>query len=403
VPGSAAAQTATADRSTLDRPIAPYLLVLGSAVLCYAALGLVLRALPGYVTHTLHSGGFSVGLAVGSPAITGAVLRPVGGRLADKHTSKPVMVGGAVVMTAGTILAFVSSLPVLIASRLIVGAGEALMMGAGVRWLLELAGQNRRGQALGHIGLANYAGLAIGPLLAEWFGLVNASATLWIVAAALPLAGAALAMTVGGHHVASFSASGQEKLATRDLLRLTARPGLGLLLVNVGYVAVLAFGATVLTSNRLGLAALVIPIFGVGVIVSRTALARVPDRFGGRRTLVVAATIEAAGLVSLAFATSVTIAVLSLVVLAIGQGLAVPALGLLALQGIPPGAQGAAAGVFFAYFDAGVGLGGPAVGAAAGAVDASAALAFAGAAVFLAVPAALLRAGSNGNDPGGDA
>jgi len=47
----------------------------------------------------------------------------------------------------------------------------------------------------------------------------------------------------------------------------------------------------------------------------------------------------------------------------------------------------------FAYFDAGVGLGGPAVGATAGAIDAGAALALAGAAVFLAVPAALLRVG----------
>jgi hypothetical protein len=32
------------------RPWTPYLLVLGSAVLCYAALGLVLRGLPNFVT-----------------------------------------------------------------------------------------------------------------------------------------------------------------------------------------------------------------------------------------------------------------------------------------------------------------------------------------------------------------
>lgn len=77
------------------------------------------------------------------------------------------MVAGAVVMTAGTFLALVTSFGALIVSRLIVGAGEALMMGAGVRWLLHLAGESRRGQGLGHIGLANYAGLTVGPLLAE--------------------------------------------------------------------------------------------------------------------------------------------------------------------------------------------------------------------------------------------
>jgi predicted MFS family arabinose efflux permease len=378
------------ERETEKRAIVPYLLVLASAVLCYAALGLVLRALPGYVNDTLHGGGVGVGLAVGAPALTGAALRPIGGRLADRHTSKPIMVIGSVIMTAGTFLALVTSLGALIASRLIVGAGEALMMGAGVRWLLQLAGQNRRGQALGHIGLANYAGLAIGPVLAEILGFSNESTALWLVAAGLPIAGAALAASITQDRAAPTPA--QEALPTARLFQLTLRPGIGLLLVNVGYVALLAFGATVVTGHHLHLAALVIPIFGIGVIVSRTALARVPDKFGGRRTLLAAATTEAAGLIVLSFATSPALAVAALVVLAIGQGLAVPSLGLLALQGVPPGAQGAAAGLFFAYFDAGVGLGGPAVGLAAGAIDAAAALIFAGVAVFLAIPAALAAA-----------
>jgi predicted MFS family arabinose efflux permease len=383
--------TKTAERASQrageKRPIRPYLFVLASAVLCYAALGLVLRALPGYVDDTLHGGGVGVGLAVGGPALTGAALRPIGGRLADRYTSKPVMVVGAVIMTAGTFIALSTSLGALIASRLVVGAGEALMMGAGVRWLLQLAGQNRRGQALGHIGLANYAGLAIGPVLAEILGFNKESPTLWLVAAGLPIAGAALAAAISqGQAVA---APPHEALPTRRLFQLTVRPGIGLLLVNVGYVALLAFGATVVTGHHLHLAALVIPIFGIGVIVSRTALARVPDKFGGRRTLLAAATTEAVGLVVLSFAATTALAVVALVVLAIGQGLAVPSLGLLALQGVPRGAQGAAAGLFFAYFDAGVGLGGPAVGLAAGAIDAPAALIFAGVAVFLAIPAAV--------------
>jgi MFS family permease len=91
------------------------------------------------------------------------------------------MVAGAVVMTAGTFLALVTSFGALIVSRLIVGAGEALMMGTGVRWLLHLAGESRRGQGLGHIGLANYAGLTVGPLLAGALGLTKGPAALWFV------------------------------------------------------------------------------------------------------------------------------------------------------------------------------------------------------------------------------
>jgi hypothetical protein len=69
------------------------------------------------------------------------------------------------------------------------------------------------------------------------------------------------------------------------------------------------------------------------------------------------------------------------VVLAAGQGLAVPALGLLALARVPAGSQGAAAGLFFAFFDAGVGAGGPLAGALARMTSPSVALGLAAGAV----------------------
>jgi len=66
-----AIETTDAQRREVDerRPWTPYLLVLGSAVACYAALGLVLRALPNYVADTLHGNGLGVGLAVGAPSV----------------------------------------------------------------------------------------------------------------------------------------------------------------------------------------------------------------------------------------------------------------------------------------------------------------------------------------------
>jgi len=84
------------------------------------------------------------------------------------------------------------------------------------------------------------------------------------------------------------------------------------------------------------------------------------------------------------------LAVVGVVVLAAGQALAVPALGLLALGRVPEARHGAASGLFFAWFDAGVGLGGPAVGLLAGAAGAGGALAGAAVAVACAAPVAAL-------------
>jgi predicted MFS family arabinose efflux permease len=337
---------------------AAYLAVLGAAVLCYAALGAVLRILP-----ELTQDPAALGLLIGAPALTAVVTRPAGGRLADRVGAAPVMLAGALVMAAGVAPALASgSTALLLVSRLLVGAGEGAMMSACVLWLLRLGGPERRGEALGHIGLANYAGLTAGPLLAEALGLQRGPVL--VAAAALPLAGVALAARVPRPRIEPAEGNGS---AWREVLV----PGAGLMLVNLGYVSFLAFGGDLAGS------ALVVPVFAAGVILVRTLGGRIPDRLGGHRTLQLAAPVAGAGLLLVAAGVGLP----GTVILALGQGLAVPALGLLALARVPARSQGAAAGLFFAFFDAGVGAGGPIAGGVARLTSPAAALALAAGAV----------------------
>jgi predicted MFS family arabinose efflux permease len=341
------------------------LAVLGAAVLCYAALGAVLRILPSLVADPA-----ALGLLVGAPALTGVVTRPAGGRVADRVGAAPVMFGGAAAMAAGVAPALTwDSTGALLASRLAVGAGEGAMMSAAVLWLLRLAGPERQGQALGHIGLANYAGLTLGPLLAAALGL--ARAPVLVAAAALPVAGVAVAAR------ARRPPPEPRAAARRAVLADVAGPGVALMLVNVGYVAFLAFGAE--TSGS----ALAVPVFAAAVVAVRTLGGGLPDRFGGRGTVAVATALAAAGLAGVG-AGGPAVALAGTAVLALGQGLAVPALGLLALERVPAASHGAAAGLFFAFFDAGVGFGGPLAGGVARLTSPSGALVGAAAAVSAA-------------------
>ena len=193
----------------------------------------------------------TLGLLVGAPALTAVVTRPAGGRVADRVGAAPVMLAGAVVMAAGVAAraGMTDSTTVLLASRLLVGAGEGAMMSACVLWLLRLAGPERRGQALGHIGLANYAGLTAGPLLAEALDLDRSPVL--IAAAVLPLAGVALAARVPRPHIEPAAQGGA-------VLREVLVPGAGLMLVNLGYVTFLAFGGAQAGT------ALVVPVFAAG-------------------------------------------------------------------------------------------------------------------------------------------
>lgn len=297
-----------------------------------------------------------------------------------------MVVAGALVMAAGVLPAWQRSLAALVVSRLLVGAGEAVMMSATVLWLLRIAGEEHQGRSLGHIGLANYAGLTVGPLLVEAIGLHH-TGRLWVLAAVLPLLGAAAAAAV---RTAATPVERQEPTRIVEMIRRTARPGVGLLLVNVGYVAVLSFGATVVARHGLAVGALIVPVFGAGVIVSRLALGSLPDRLGARRVLAVSALVEAAGLVIFALSGAEVLTVAALVVLAVGQGLAVPSLGLLAVRHVAEHQRGAASGAFFAWFDAGVGLGAPAVGLVARVAAPDVAVLVAGLAVAAVVPVVLV-------------
>jgi predicted MFS family arabinose efflux permease len=375
-----------------------YLFVLAAAALCYAALGAVLRILPDHVGGDLGGSAAAVGFAVGAPALTAIVLRPLGGRWADRAGPRPLVLAGALVMAAGVVPALGgSSLVALDVSRLVVGAGEGAMMAAAVLWLLRLAGPERRGRALGHIGLANYAGLALGPLLAV--ALSTDPHRVFLAAIALPLVGALAVSTLHEPHVEGSDPSTAKALHAREsadeaqmkgsdpsLLGATLRPGAGLALVNVGYVAVIAFGATVARDHGAGAAGMIVPLFAVTVIGARVLAASVPDRVGAVATLRCCVVAEGLGLVALAALRGSAAALAATVVLAAGQALAVPALGLLALQRVAPARHGAAAGLFFSWFDAGVGLGGPLVGLVARAFGPPAAVALAGAAVLSVWP-----------------
>jgi MFS family permease len=334
--------------------------------MCYLGLGVVLPILPPYLTDHAHDGPFLVGLAVGAPALTAVVVRPLAGRWADRAGPARVMLAGALVMAAGGLaLLMVSSTATLVGARLLVGVGEGAMMAAGVLWLLQLAGPHARGRSLGHLGLANYGGLSAGPLLAVTLGGTDAYRTVFLAAALSPLVGAALAIPVGGRVGGRVGIKGPHTPdrslpvdAERWPVTGVLLAGAGLALVNVGYVALLSFGAQAASAGG----GYLVATFGGTVVAVRGLGGGLPDRLGAAPVLVAAALAEAAGLAALPVMPNTAMVLGATMVLAAGQAFAVPALGILALRQVPASRHGVASGLFFAFFDIGVGLGGPAAG-----------------------------------------
>jgi MFS family permease len=274
-----------------------------------------------------------------------------------------VLIAGALAMTAGGVLYLLSdNVATLLAARLVVGAGEGTVYTAGATWAVDLAPEDRRGRALGLFGLAVWGGLSLGPLAGE---LLRASAgydAVWILTAALPAAGALVALRLPEPPVPALSPEAERAVL---LPRAAHRPGVALALANIGYAALAGFVVLALKARGIGGGASVFTAFAVAVFASRLVLSRVPDRAGARRTATAAGLLEALGLTVIAAATSLTVALIGALIVGVGFSMLFPSLALMVVGEVEDDRRGSAMGAFTAFFDIGVGLGGPIAGATA--------------------------------------
>jgi len=335
--------------------------VFAAALLAFLAIGAALPVLPGYVRGPLHSGDVAVGIVVGAFALTAVVCRPLAGRQADVRGRRAVLVAGALAMSVGGALYLVStSVVTLVVARLVVGAGEGAVYTAGATWAVDLAPEDRRGLALGLFGLAVWGGLSLGPLAGELLrGSISYDAV-WVITALLPLAGALLALRLPEPRGAEHIAGAPGPLAFFP--RAAHRPGLALALANIGYAALAGFVILHLQARGIGGGASVFTAFAVAVFASRLVLSRVPDRAGARRTATAAGVLEALGLAVIAAAHSLAVALVGAVVVGVGFSMLFPSLALMVVGRVGDDRRGSALGAFTAFFDIGVGLGGPLAG-----------------------------------------
>jgi MFS family permease len=347
------------------------------------AVGSVLPVLPRYIHGPLDSGDLAVGVVIGAYAITGLLLRPIAGRLADTRGRKPTVLVGAVLVALSGLLYLPSlGLAGLIFARLLLGAGEGAVYTAGSAWIVDLAPEQRRGQVLGLYGLAVWGGLGVGPLVGELLLDIGSYTTVWIFAAALPMLGALFALAARDPFVPRRHAEPHPLIAPEAV-----GPGFAIALASMGYAAIATFVVLHLEARGIGQGATVFAAFAAMLVITRLVFGHLPDRIGAAPVAIVATLGEAVGLALIAVAQTLPVALAGGLVMGAAFSLLNPALMLIALGRVSQRARGAAMGTYTAFFDAGVGLGAPLAGLVAALAGYEAAFFFA---ATVCVAAALL-------------
>lgn len=330
-------------------------------LLALMSVGVVLPVLPVYIEGPLGGGEFAIGFVVGAFAFTGLAGRPIAGHLADLRGRRPVAVLGSLLAVAAGVLYFVpAGIPGLVVSRLFLGAGEGMVFTAGAAWVVDLAPASRRGRVIGLYGLSVWSGLSLGPPIGELLFRAGSYELVWAFATAVPLVGALVAMRIPERFRPALRGA-RRPLIAREALG----PGCALAMKTAGYAALAAFIVLLLDERGIGHGATVFTAFAAMVVLTRLVAGDLPDRVGPLRCAFVAALVEALGLVLIALAQSLAVAIAGALVMGAAFSTLYPALSLHVVNRMPEDRRGVALGTFTAFFDVGMGLGSPLVGAAA--------------------------------------
>jgi MFS family permease len=331
-------------------------------------IGATLPVLPKYVTGPIGAGDLAVGVVTGAFAVTGLIFRPIGGAFADARGRKPVVVVGALLTALSGLLLFIPAGVVgLVITRFFLGAGEGMVYTAGAAWIVDMAPRERRGRIIGLYGLAIWGGLSLGPPIGELILRSSSFEMVWAFAAVAPAIGAVIAMRIPERYAPTGAVRAQS-LGERFrglIAREALLPGSALALAVTGYATLAAFIVLHLDERGIGHGASVFTAFALSVVAIRLIGGWMPDRFGAARTAAAAAAVEAVGLVMIALAQSITVAILGAVAMGAAFSLLFPSLALLVLERVGEERRGVAMGTFTAFFDAGVGIGAPIAGIAA--------------------------------------
>jgi MFS family permease len=356
------------------------------------AVGAVLPVLPRYVHGPLGSGDVAVGVVVGAYAVTGLMLRPFAGRLADRRGRKlVVLLGSAIVAGAGFLYLLPLGIPGLIVARLLLGAGEGAVFTAGSAWIVDIAPPERRGRVIGLYGLAVWSGLSVGPLLGEVLLHASGYTAVWLFAGAAPLVGALIALRLPDPF-RPVAVSEKHPLIAREAVR----PGAALALASLGYATVASFVVLHLDARDIGHGATVFGAFATMVVLTRLVGGDLPDRVGPARVATVAAAGEAVGLVTMALAHSFGVAIAGALLMGAAFSLLYPSLSVIVVGRVPAARRGAALGTFTAFFDAGIGIGAPLAGLVAALAGYQGAFLFSAAVALVAMATVALAISTRG-------
>ncbi len=143
-----------------------WLLALSNFLFC-ASFSMMIPELPAYLTKM--GGKEYVGLIIALFTLTAGISRPFSGKITDTVGRVPVMAFGSIVcFVCGLLYPYLLTVWGFLTLRLIHGFSTGTKPTATAAYVADMVPANRRGEAMGTLGLFTAMGMSLGPAIGSW-------------------------------------------------------------------------------------------------------------------------------------------------------------------------------------------------------------------------------------------
>jgi len=324
---------------------------------------MLIPELPDYLTSL--GGADYKGYIISLFTITAGLSRPFSGRLTDKVGRVPVMAFGSIIcFICGFIypmlsLAAVNAITAFLVLRLVHGFSTGFKPTGTSAYVADIVPDDRRGEAMGVLGLSGSVGMAFGPALGSWLTAGLGLNALFYTSSILALLSIGILLNMKETLV--------ERVPFRwNLLRISRRdifeprvipPSLVTFLNSFSFGAVITLAPDFSQALGVGNKGLFFAVFTISSLAIRFMAGKVSDRYGRRPVLRVATVLITVAMLALAFSQSETAFLLSGVIFGIASGMYSPTAQAWTVDLSNADNRGRALATMYIALEAGIGLG----------------------------------------------
>lgn len=298
-------------------------------------------------------------MVIGLFALAAGISRPFSGKLVDTAGRRPVMVIGVLVCIAlGTFYPFVLNVWGFLLLRFVHGFSTGFNPTGTVAYLADTIPPERRGEAMGVLGMMNNLGVSIGPALGSELASARGTSFMFVISSVVAVMSLVLVMTLPETRDPGTPAKASLRLRKEDIYEPGVRfPALIMLLTVFAFGSILTLipdHAKEIGLEKQGYFFTVLTLSSVAV---RFWSGKVSDRKGRRPVLIFGVSMLILATFLVGIAQSVWMLFLAAVVFGLATGTNSPTLFAWAIDGSRSGRVGRATATLFIALEAGIVLG----------------------------------------------